>query len=117
MSKVDATFAVCCLQMLVKRFPLIVLIARCLFFIDSAFRKKTQPCCHTTLITLIRKPTYRSKIIDSLNLFSRQDLSEQLDDEEESSAEMAESRKKMEAEINDLKQDVEDLETALKKVG
>ena len=49
--------------------------------------------------------------------FSRQDLSEQLDDEEENSAEMAEGRKKMEAEISDLKQDVEDLETALKKVG
>ena len=47
----------------------------------------------------------------------RQDLSEQLDDEEESGAEAAEARKKMEAEINDLKQDVEDLETALKKVG
>lgn len=50
-------------------------------------------------------------------LFFRQDLSEQLDDEEESSAEMAEARKKMEAEINDLKQDIDDLETALKKVG
>lgn len=48
---------------------------------------------------------------------SRQDLSEQLDDEEESSAEMTEAKKKLEAEINDLKQDVEDLETALKKVG
>lgn len=45
-----------------------------------------------------------------------QDLSEQLDDEEENSAEMQEARKKMEAEISDLKQDVEDLETALKKV-
>lgn len=30
---------------------------------------------------------------------------------------MVEARKKMEAEISDLKQDVEDLETALKKVG
>lgn len=30
---------------------------------------------------------------------------------------MAEAKKKLEAEINDLKQDVEDLETALKKVG
>ena len=30
---------------------------------------------------------------------------------------MAEARKKMEAEINDLKQDLDDLETALKKVG
>lgn len=30
---------------------------------------------------------------------------------------MAEARKKLEAEINDLKQDIEDLETALKKVG
>ena len=29
---------------------------------------------------------------------------------------MQEARKKMEAEISDLKQDVEDLETALKKV-
>ena len=29
---------------------------------------------------------------------------------------MAEAKKKMEAEINDLKQDVDDLETALKKV-
>lgn len=29
---------------------------------------------------------------------------------------MAETKKKMEAEINDLKQDVDDLETALKKV-
>lgn len=30
---------------------------------------------------------------------------------------MTEAKKKLEAEINDLKQDVEDLETALKKVG
>ena len=45
-----------------------------------------------------------------------QDISEQLDDEEENSAEMAEAKKKLEAEINDLKQDVDDLETALKKV-
>ena len=48
--------------------------------------------------------------------FFLQDLSEQLDDEEENSAEMAETKKKMEGEIDDLKQDVEDLESALKKV-
>lgn len=46
----------------------------------------------------------------------KQDLSEQLDDEEESAAEMNEVKKKMEAEIGDLKQDVDDLESALKKV-
>lgn len=46
----------------------------------------------------------------------KQDLSEQLDDEEENAAEMTEVKKKMEAEIGDLKQDVDDLESALKKV-
>ena len=46
----------------------------------------------------------------------KQDLSEQLDDEEESAAEMTEVKKKLEAEIGDLKQDVDDLESALKKV-
>ena len=52
----------------------------------------------------------------SATFVSKQDLSEQLDDEEESSAEMTELKKKLEAEINDLKQDVDDLEGALKKV-
>ena len=46
----------------------------------------------------------------------KQDLSEQLDDEEENAAEMTEVKKKLEAEIGDLKQDVDDLESALKKV-
>ena len=103
----------------VKRFSLIVLIAHCLFFIGSAFRKKRKNC-HVSYNTLSRWYVSQLTEVGSLTrdeLFFRQDLSEQLDDEEESSAEMAEARKKMEAEINDLKQDIDDLETALKKVG
>lgn len=51
-----------------------------------------------------------------MSIFLKQDLSEQLDDEEENAAEMTEVKKKLEAEIGDLKQDVDDLESALKKV-
>ena len=49
--------------------------------------------------------------------FSAQELSEQLEDEEEASAELSDTRKKMEAEMQDLKADIDDLEASLKKVS